>query len=92
MILNTSKIKQIFHGRVVSDSADKTLIVEVASYVKYPKYKKYFRKIKRYHVHDESNQYKKGERVIIESSRPLSKTKKWKVVEKLSPNKLQATS
>lgn len=78
------KKKQNLKGKVVSDSMDKTVVVESTRFVRHPKYRKYYRKTKKYHAHDEANQYKKGDRVIIESSRPVSKTKSWIVKEKIS--------
>jgi small subunit ribosomal protein S17 len=75
-------------GRVVSDKMDKTVTVIVERMVKHPLYGKYVRKSKKYHAHDEANEYHEGDTVIIEESRPLSKTKSWKVmqlVEKARP-------
>jgi small subunit ribosomal protein S17 len=67
-------------GRVVSDKMDKTLVVEVTRRVLQPKYRKYVQRRKSYKVHDESNTYKVDDLVIIQESRPLSKTKRWTVV------------
>ena len=75
-------------GRVVSDKMNKTVTVIVERMVKHPLYGKYVRKSKKYHAHDEANEYHEGDTVIIEESRPLSKTKSWKVmqlVEKARP-------
>jgi small subunit ribosomal protein S17 len=66
-------------GRVVSDKMDKTVTVLVERMVQHPLYGKYVRKSKKYHAHDEKNEYKEGDTVVIEESRPLSKTKTWRV-------------
>ncbi len=75
-------------GRVVSDKMDKTVTVLVERMVKHPLYGKYVRRSKKYHAHDEANECGEGDTVIIEESRPISKTKAWKVarlVEKARP-------
>ena len=66
-------------GRVVSDKMDKTVTVLVERKVQHPLYGKFVRKSKKYHAHDETNQYKEGDTVVIEESRPLSRTKTWRV-------------
>ena len=70
------KHKQKIKGNIVS-TRDKSAVVEVARFVKHPKYRKYFKKSKKYTAHDETGQRKIGETVVIESSRPLSGSKKW---------------
>jgi small subunit ribosomal protein S17 len=72
--------KRILQGVVVSDKMDKTIVVEVERRVQHPIYKKFIRRSKRYHAHDESNAIKVGQTVRIIESRPLSKTKRWVVV------------
>lgn len=79
---NEIKSKQRFKGKVVSDAMQKTVVVLVSRYVKHPKYKKYFKRSKKYKAHDERNEFKVGDTVVIESSRPISKTKKWVVKSK----------
>ena len=69
-----------FKGIVVSDVADKTIIVRVESFRKHPKYKKYMKSNKRYKVHDEKNTHKIGDMVTIEETRPISKDKHFRVV------------
>tara|TARA_B100001013_G_C24466683_1_gene385720 strand:- start:251 stop:505 length:255 start_codon:yes stop_codon:yes gene_type:complete len=71
--------RQRLIGKVVSDSMDKTLVVSVERLVKHKLYKKYIRRSKKYYVHDEDNSYKNGDLVEIISSKPLSKTKRWRV-------------
>ena len=72
--------KRILQGVVVSDKMDKTIVVEVERRVQHPIYKKFIRRSKRYHAHDESNAIKVGQNVRIIESRPLSKTKRWVVL------------
>ncbi len=68
-------------GEIVSDAMDKTVTVLVSRYEKDPKYKKYVRSSKKYKAHDEKNERKKGETVVIEECRPISKDKHFRVVE-----------
>lgn len=75
--------KRILTGTVVSDKGDKTVVVKVERKVKHPLYGKIIRMSKKYHAHDESNQFKTGEIVRIEETAPISKLKTWKVVDKL---------
>jgi small subunit ribosomal protein S17 len=71
--------RQRLIGKVVSDSMDKTLVVSVERLVKHKLYKKYIRQSKKYYAHDEDNSYKNGDLVEIISSKPLSKTKRWRI-------------
>jgi len=64
-------------GTVVSDKGDKTVIVLVERRVMHPVYKKFIRQSKRYAAHDETNEFKTGDTVFIEESRPISKRKRW---------------
>ena len=66
-------------GIVVSDKMNKTVTVLVERKVKHPLYGKIIRLSKKYHAHDENNEYKTGDTVVIEECRPLSRTKAWKV-------------
>ena len=72
--------KRVLQGVVVSDKAEKTVIVRVERRVAHPVYKKTIRKSKKYAAHDEHNKAKIGDVVRIEESRPISKTKCWQVV------------
>ena len=67
----------------MSDKMDKTVVVAVARLKKHPKYKKYFKVTRRFKAHDEKNEYRIGDRVIIEETRPLSKEKRWYVIGKI---------
>lgn len=82
--------KRILIGTVVSDKTDKTVTVLVERRVKHPLYGKIIRRSKRYHAHDEDNAYKTGERVRIEETKPISKTKSWKVLDRLQASKTAA--
>jgi len=75
----TEKIKRVLEGMVVSDKMDKTRVVLVERMKKHPLYKKYYKAGKRFKAHDGKNQYKEGDRVLIEASRPMSKDKKWTI-------------
>ncbi len=75
-------------GRVVSDKMNKTVTVLVARRVTHPLYGKIINRSKRYHAHDEENQYKEGDLVMIEETRPIAKTKAWKVSKLLEKAKL----
>ncbi len=68
-------------GRVVSDKMQKTIIVRVMRLTKHPRYKKIIKKYNKFKVHDEHNKAKLGDLVKIEETRPLSKEKRWRVVE-----------
>jgi len=71
-------------GVIVSDKMDKTVVVKVERQFKHPFYGKAVRRTKNFKVHDELNQYKTGSRVKIVETRPLSKDKRWRVLELIS--------
>lgn len=68
-------------GKVVSDKMNKTIVVQIERKVKHPLYEKYVRRFSKMYVHDEDNACRIGDLVLIQQSRPLSKTKRWKLVE-----------
>ena len=70
-------------GIVTSDSRDKTVTVEVPRTTRHPRYDKIVRSSSRLHAHDEANDARVGDRVLVAETRPLSKTKRWRVVEVL---------
>jgi small subunit ribosomal protein S17 len=82
--LAEAKKRKIKLGRVVSNKMDKTVVVAVESYRPHPIYKKAVRRIKKFKAHDEQNTCHIGDMVKIEETRPLSKEKRWRVVEILS--------
>lgn len=71
-------------GVIVSDKMDKTVVVQVERQFKHPMYGKAMRRTKKFKAHDEENQYKAGSLVKIVETRPLSKDKRWRVVEVIS--------
>ncbi len=75
--------KRILIGTVTSDKTDKTVTVLVERKVKHPLYGKIIRRSKKYHAHDEDNAITTGETVRIEETKPISKLKTWKVLEKV---------
>ena len=68
-------------GRVVSDKMQKTIVVAIADNVKHPKYGKVIKHTVKIHAHDENNECGVGDRVEVMETRPLSKTKRWRVTE-----------
>jgi small subunit ribosomal protein S17 len=73
--------KKIYTGNVISDKMDKTVVVAVTRLTQHPLYKKTIKKIAKFKAHDEENRYKKGDKVSIIESRPLSKDKRWKILD-----------
>ena len=73
--------KRVLQGTVVSDKNDKTVVVRVERAFTHPVLKKTIRRSKKYHAHDEGNKHKVGETVFIQESPPISKNKRWVVVE-----------
>ena len=72
--------RRTLEGTVTSDLCSKTITVEVERTFRHKKYKKYIRKVARYHAHDEKGEAKKGDKVEIRSCRPISATKRWMLV------------
>ena len=75
--------KRQLKGVVSSDKMDKTVVVTVSTEKKHKKYLKYYSVTQRFKAHDESNEYKTGDKVLIEETRPMSKDKRWRVVAKI---------
>jgi small subunit ribosomal protein S17 len=75
--------KRVLTGTVVSDKTNKTVVVSVERRVKHPLYGKIIKRSKKYHAHDEANEFKAGETVRIEETAPISKLKTWKVLGRL---------
>ena len=72
--------KRILTGTICKATNKKTVVVEVERTFKHPMYKKYIKRSKKYHAHDEADALKVGDKVLIEETRPISKLKTWKVV------------
>ena len=82
--------KRILIGTVTSDKTDKTVTVLVERKVKHPLYGKIIRRSKKYHAHDEANEYTIGDVVRIEETKPISKTKTWAVKDRVRAGGMQA--
>ena len=80
---NDSRLKRTLTGTVTSDKMDKTVTVLVERKVKHPLLGKIIRVSKKYHAHDETNEFQTGDVVTIEECRPISKTKTWRVAKLL---------
>ena len=77
---NARKVRE---GVVASVKMDKTIVVNVTDRVRHPLYQKTLQRTKRLYVHDEQNDAREGDRVRVQETRPLSKTKRWRLVEVL---------
>ena len=75
--------KRVLTGIIVSDKTEKTVVVKVERRVKHPLYGKIIKRSKKYHAHDEGNEFREGETVRIEETRPISKLKTWRVIDRL---------
>lgn len=69
-------------GVVMSDKMDKTAVVAVTNMRLHPKYRKYYKVTKKFKAHDENNEYRIGDKVIIQETRPISKEKRWRIISK----------
>jgi small subunit ribosomal protein S17 len=76
-----NKVQRTLTGAVTSDAMDKTVTVMIERRIKHPVYGKYITRSTKLHVHDEKNECGKGDVVVIEQCRPMSKTKSWNLVE-----------
>ncbi len=76
-----SKVPHTVTGRVISNKMDKTVTVLVERKVPHPVYGKYVRRSSKLHAHDENNECREGDVVVVESCRPLSKSKSWRLVK-----------
>jgi small subunit ribosomal protein S17 len=77
---NSRKVRE---GLVISTSMDKTIVVSVVSRVRHPRYNKTVQRSKRLYAHDEANDARPGDRVRVQETRPLSKQKRWRLVNVL---------
>lgn len=78
---NIKNNKKELIGLIVSDKMDKSVVVQVERFVQHTVYKKFIKRYKKYHAHDENNQCKIGDEVKIIETRPLSKLKRFRVTE-----------
>jgi len=86
--MTESNVKRTLTGRVVSDKMDKTVTVLVERRVKHPLYGKVINRSKKYHAHDENNDFHEGDLVEIEECRPVAKTKAWRVAKLVEKSRL----
>ena len=78
---NSTSQARSLQGVVISDKMDKSITVRVERKIQHPLYKKYIRRSTKFHAHDEKNDCREGDTVVIEQCRPVSKTKNWRLVE-----------
>ncbi|MEK7555233.1 MAG: 30S ribosomal protein S17 [Patescibacteria group bacterium] len=76
-------MKHKLQGIIVSDKMNKTRVVAVERLKKHPRYLKYYKITRRFKAHDENNEYKTGDKVVIEETRPLSKEKRWRIIGRI---------
>ena len=77
------KVRKVRDGIVISSKMDRTLVVAVVERVRHPKYNKFVMRTKKLYAHDEANDAREGDKVRVMETRPLSKSKRWRVVEVL---------
>ena len=75
------KLRKVRVGKVVSDKMDKTIVVAIEDHVRHPKYGKIIKRTVKIHAHDEENACGIGDKVAVMETRPLSATKRWRLVE-----------
>ena len=73
-------MKRKLQGIIVSDKMNKTRVVAITRLKKHPRYKKYYKISRKFKAHDEKNEYKTGDKVAIEETRPMSKEKRWIII------------
>jgi small subunit ribosomal protein S17 len=79
----TRAARKVREGVVVSTKMDKTVVVAVVERVRHPRYAKFVQRTKKLYVHDETNDTRQGDRVRVQETRPISKLKRWRIVEVL---------
>jgi len=89
MAKEIQKTKRKLIGTVVSDKMQKTRVVAITRLKKHPKYLKYYKVTSKFKAHDENNEYRTGDKVFIEESRPLSRDKRWTIVGMSEKKKVQ---
>ena len=72
-----------FWGRVLNDKMDKTVTVGITKFILHPRFKKYIKKTTKVYAHDENNECRYGDKVLIRETRPLSKLKRWIVIKRI---------
>jgi small subunit ribosomal protein S17 len=74
-------VRKVLTGKVVSDKMDKTVVVAVETLVRHPLYQRIIRRTKKFKAHDEQNTCRVGDKVKMMETRPLSKEKRWRIIE-----------
>ncbi|MBI2063855.1 MAG: 30S ribosomal protein S17 [Candidatus Yanofskybacteria bacterium] len=82
-----NKTPRTLKGIIVSDKMQKTVVVSVTRLKKHPKYKKYYKVTNRFKAHDEKGEYHPGDKVVMQETKPMSKDKRWVVIEKIENRK-----
>lgn len=77
----TNEVRRTLQGKVISNKAAKTITVLIERKVQHPLYKKFISRSTKVHAHDENSECGMGDTVVVEQCRPMSKTKRWKLVE-----------
>lgn len=80
-------MKRQLQGIVISDKMNKTRVIAVTRLKKHPQYKKYYKVTRKFKAHDEKNEYKAGDKVVIEETRPMSKDKRWRIIQEIESRK-----
>ncbi len=80
-VTNERSLRKTRVGKVVSNKMDKTIVVAIEDNVKHPKYGKIIKRTLKIHAHDEKNECDIGDKVLVMETRPLSRTKRWRLVE-----------
>lgn len=80
--------RKVRTGRVISDKMDKTRVVAVEGFIQHPLYKKRIKRTKKMKIHDENNETQEGDKVKIMETRPISKDKRWRLVEVIEKARL----
>lgn len=89
-IAHTGSLRRRLQGTVVSHKMQRTAVVEVSHLRRHPRYLKYYRVTKRLKADNPENSYKTGDAVVIEETRPLSKEKRWRIIEKIAEERASA--
>ncbi len=79
--MENRNLRKVRVGKVISDKMDKTIVVAIEDNVRHPKYGKIMKRTLKLHAHDEKNECGVGDKVSVMETRPLSKTKRWRLVE-----------
>jgi len=85
--METKSNNRTIKGVVISDKMESTVVVAVTRLKKHPKCRKYYKSTRKFKAHDPEGQYHEGDKVLIQETKPMSKTKRWSVVKKVTADK-----